>query len=173
MRLVTEHSRWRSPAPGSLAGGAAAEVTVVGWPGGPEETALRAAAEIYNAKPDVAEENKVELIFFSRDGFLDKLQADLAAGSDAFDANLLATYSIGRYAPFMEPIELSRPRREAVFGAPVLQTMQFDGQAVRRADRPVAALPLLPQGPDRRTARRPGGAGEVQRDRAGSISARR
>ena len=77
----------------------------VGWPGGPEEAALRAVTEIYNAKPDVADEDKVELIFFSRDGFWDKLQADLAAGSDAFDANLLATYSIGRYAPFMEPID--------------------------------------------------------------------
>ena len=112
---------------GLLAGGAAAKVTVVGWPGGPEETALRAVAEIYNAKPDVADENKVDLIFFSRDGFWEKLQADLAAGSDAFDANLLATYSIGRYAAFMEPIELS-PEAEAVFGAPVLQTMQFDGK---------------------------------------------
>ena len=90
---------------GLLAAAADAKVTVVGWPGGPEETALRAVTEIYNAKPDVTDANKVELIFFSRDGFWDKLQADLAAGSDAFDANLLATYSIGRYAPFMEPID--------------------------------------------------------------------
>jgi len=112
---------------GLLAEAASAEVTVVGWPGGPEETALRAVAEIYNARPDVTEENKVELIFFSRDGFWEKLQADLAAGSDAFDANLLATYSIGRYAPFMEPIELS-DEAEAVFGASVLETMQFDGE---------------------------------------------
>jgi multiple sugar transport system substrate-binding protein len=110
-----------------MAGSAAAEVTVVGWPGGPEEAALRAVTEIYNAKPDVAAEDTVELIFFSRDGFWEKLQADLAAGSDAFDANLLATYSIGRYAPFMAPIELS-PEAEAVFGAPVLATMQFDGK---------------------------------------------
>jgi multiple sugar transport system substrate-binding protein len=108
------------------AGPAAAEVTVVGWPGGPEETALRASAELYNARPETAEDDRVELIFFSRDGFWEKLQADLAAGSDAFDANLLATYSIGRYAPFMTPIELA-PEAEAVFGAPVLATMQFDG----------------------------------------------
>ena len=27
-----------------------AEVTVLGWPGGPEETALRKAAEVYNGK---------------------------------------------------------------------------------------------------------------------------
>lgn len=109
------------------AGGLAqAEVTVLGWPGGPEEAALRAVTEIYNAKPDLAEENKVELLFTSRDGFFDKLQVDLAAGSTAFDVNLIATYSIGRYAPFMEPITLS-DQAGAVFGDTVLKTMQFDG----------------------------------------------
>lgn len=111
-----------------LAGTAAqAEVTVLGWPGGPEEAALRAVTEIYNAKADVAEENKVELLFTSRDGFFDKLQVDLAAGSTAFDVNLIATYSIGRYAPFMEPITLS-DQAGAVFGDTVLKTMQFDDQ---------------------------------------------
>ncbi|WP_136660053.1 extracellular solute-binding protein [Nitratireductor sp. XY-223] len=108
------------------AGAAQAEVTVLGWPGGPEEEALRAVAEIYNAKSDVAEEDKVELLFTSRDGFFDKLQVDLAAGSNAFDANLIATYSIGRYAPYMEPITLSG-EASAVFGDTVLSTMQFDG----------------------------------------------
>ena len=106
---------------------AQAEVTVLGWPGGPEETALRAAAEAYNAKDDVAEADKVELLFFNRDGFWDKLQADLAAGSTAFDANLIATYSIGRYAPFMEPMTLS-DEAVSVYGDAVLSTMQFDGQ---------------------------------------------
>ena len=109
-----------------LAGPALAEVTVLGWPGGPEEAALRAVTEIYNARPDLAEENKVELLFTSRDGFFDKLQVDLAAGSTAFDVNLIATYSIGRYAPFMEPITLS-DEAGAVFGDTVLSTMQFDG----------------------------------------------
>jgi len=110
-----------------LAGPAVAQVTVLGWPGGPEEAALRAAAEMYNAREDVADEDKVELLFTSRDGFFDKLQVDLAAGSTAFDANLIATYSIGRYAPFMEPITLS-DEAGAVFGDTVLSTMQFDGQ---------------------------------------------
>ena len=109
------------------AGMAAAEVTVLGWPGGPEEEALRAVTEIYNAREDVAEEDRVELLFFSRDGFFDKLQADLAAGTDAFDVNLLATYSIGRYAPFMTPVELS-PEAQDVFGDTVLSTMEFEGQ---------------------------------------------
>jgi multiple sugar transport system substrate-binding protein len=110
-----------------LAGAASAQVTVLGWPGGPEETALRAVAELYNARPEVTPENRVELLFTSRDGFFDKLQVDLAAGSTAFDVNLLATYSIGRYAPFMEPVTLS-DEAEAVFGDTVLSTMQFDGQ---------------------------------------------
>ncbi|MDP9587574.1 UNVERIFIED_ORG: multiple sugar transport system substrate-binding protein [Shinella zoogloeoides] len=110
-----------------LAGPAFAKVTVLGWPGGPEEAALRAAADTYNAKPDVSDDNKVELLFFNRDGFWDKLQADLAAGSTAFDVNLLATYSIGRYAPFMEPVELSGEAKD-VYGDQVLTTMQYEGK---------------------------------------------
>lgn len=110
-----------------LASPAFAKVTVLGWPGGPEETALRAAADAYNAKGDVAANDKVELLFFNRDGFWDKLQADLAAGSKAFDVNLLATYSIGRYAPFMEPVELSG-EAGAVYGDSVLKTMQYEGK---------------------------------------------
>lgn len=111
----------------ALTTSAQAQVTVLGWPGGPEEEALRAAAEIYNARDDVAEEHQVELLFTSRDGFFDKLQVDLAAGSTAFDVNLIATYSIGRYAPFMEPISLS-DEADAVFGDTVLSTMQFEGE---------------------------------------------
>lgn len=104
-----------------------AEVTVLGWPGGPEETALRAVTKAYNAKSDVAEADKVELIFFNRDGFFDKLQADLAAGTDAFDLNLLATYSIGRYAPYLKPVDLADDAAET-YGDAVLSTMQFDGK---------------------------------------------
>lgn len=106
---------------------AQAAVTVLGWPGGPEETALRAVAEIYNSQPDLDPNDRVEVLFFARDGFWEKLQADLAAGTDAFDLNLIATYSIGRYAPFMEPVTLS-DEAEAVFGESVLTTMQFDGE---------------------------------------------
>jgi multiple sugar transport system substrate-binding protein len=104
-----------------------AEVTVLGWPGGPEEAALRAVTEVYNAKAGLAAENKVELLFTSREGFFDKLQVDLAAGSTAFDVNLIATYSIGKYAPFMEPVTLS-DEAGSVFGDTVLKTMQYDGK---------------------------------------------
>lgn len=109
----------------ALPGIANAKVTVLGWPGGSEETALRAAAEVYNQT--ASDDDKVDLIFFSRDGFFDKLQADLAAGSDAFDINLIATYSIGRYAPYMEPIDLG-PDAESVFGKAVLETMRYEGK---------------------------------------------
>lgn len=104
---------------------ALAEVTVLGWPGGPEEEALRKAAEAYNG--NAADADKVKLIFFNRDGFFDKLAADLAAGSKEFDMNLLATYAIGRYAPFMDPIELPATAND-VFGDKVLATMQFGGK---------------------------------------------
>ncbi|MFV0334603.1 MAG: extracellular solute-binding protein [Tropicimonas sp.] len=110
---------------GLLSTAAQAGVTVLGWPGGPEETALRAATEAYNARAEVSADDKVELLFFSRDGFFDKLAADLAAGTDAFDANLIATYSIGRYAPFMEPLDLGDGAAD-VFGEAVLRTMQFN-----------------------------------------------
>jgi len=102
-----------------------ADVTVLGWPGGPEEAALRKAAEAYNAK--AADPDKVKLIFFNRDGFFDKLAADLAAGSKDFDLNLLATYAIGRYAPFMDPITLPDTAND-VFGEKVLATMQYGGK---------------------------------------------
>jgi multiple sugar transport system substrate-binding protein len=106
---------------------ASAAVTVLGWPGGPEETALRAAAAAYNAGSGVAEADKVSLIFFNRDNFWDKLQADLAAGSKEFDINLTATYAVGRYAPFMEPLTLPATAK-TTFGDSVLATMQFGGK---------------------------------------------
>ncbi|MFT4001378.1 MAG: extracellular solute-binding protein [Rhizobium sp.] len=109
----------------ALPGLANAKVVVLGWPGGSEETALRATADLYNKTASDAD--KVELLFFNRDGFFDKLQADMAAGSNAFDVNLVATYSIGRYAPYMEPIELNADAPK-VFGDTVLKTMQFDGK---------------------------------------------
>ncbi len=108
-------------------GTAHAAVTVLGWPGGPEETALRAAVKVYNERSELPANDKVELIFFSREGFFDKLQADLAAGTKAFDANLIATYSIGRYAPFMKPVDLGAGATE-LFGKSVLSTMQFEGK---------------------------------------------
>lgn len=107
------------------AAAAKADVTVLGWPGGPEEAGLRKVAEAYNAK--AADADKVKLIFFNRDGFFDKLAADLAAGTTDFDINLLATYALGRYAPFMDPITLPATAK-STFSDKVLATMQYDGK---------------------------------------------
>jgi len=106
---------------------ALAEVTVLGWPGGPEETALRAVAKIYNDQAGIKDDDKVKLIFFNREGFWDKLQADLAAGSSEFDLNLIATYSLGKYAPFLQPVDLPADAAKT-FGEKVLKTMQYDGK---------------------------------------------
>ncbi len=106
---------------------AQAEVTVAGWPGGPEETALRKVAEIYNAQAGRTDEDRVKLLFFNREGFFDKLQADMAAGSTTFDVNLVATYSLGKYTPFMDPITLPASAVDT-FGEPVLKTMQYEGK---------------------------------------------
>ena len=111
---TARHSRW------SVTSGSSH-----GWPGGPEEAGLRKAAEAYNATATDAD--KVKLIFFNRDGFFDKLAADLAAGSTDFDINLLATYALGRYAPFMDPITLPDASK-ATFPEKVLATMQYDGK---------------------------------------------
>lgn len=111
----------------STAAPARAEVTVAGWPGGPEEVALRKVAEIYNAQPGRTDEDKVKLLFFNREGFFDKLQADMAAGSTTFDVNLVATYSLGKYAPFMDPVALPASAPDT-FGAAVLKTMQYEGK---------------------------------------------
>jgi multiple sugar transport system substrate-binding protein len=111
----------------ALPGTSHATVTVLGWPGGSEETALRATVEAYNATSGITDADKVELLFFNREGFYDKLQADMAAGSTAFDINLVATYSIGRYAPYMEPVDLGSDAAKT-FGESVLKTMQFDGK---------------------------------------------
>lgn len=109
-----------------LSSAAQAAVTVLGWPGGPEEVALRAAAAAYNAKSTTTDDDKVSLIFYNRDGFFDKLQADLAAGTTSFDANLLATYALGRYVPYMDPVDLG-PDAEKTYGNS-LKTMQYDGK---------------------------------------------
>jgi len=111
----------------ALSTAAQAAVTVLFWPGGSEETAMRAVVKDYNALTTTSDDDKVNLIFFNRDGFYDKLQTDMAAGSTAFDANLLATYAIGRYAPYMDTIDLG-PDAAKTYGASILTTMQYEGK---------------------------------------------
>ncbi len=95
---------------------------LAGWP---EEAALREVIKQYNAQSDVSENDKVEALFFNREGFWDKLQSDLAAGTTEFDINLTATYAIGRYAPYMDTVTLDS---NEAFDDSVLATMQFEGK---------------------------------------------
>ena len=57
----------------------AANITVLAWPGGPAEGALKKVVDNYNKSSD----SQVELLYFSRDNFFDKMLADVAAGSNA------------------------------------------------------------------------------------------
>ena len=85
----------------ALSTAALADITILAWPGGPAEAALRKVVDKYNETSD----SKAELLYFSRDNFFDKMLADAAAGSKEFDVMLTATYNVGKYAPFMVPID--------------------------------------------------------------------
>ncbi|MFO1037562.1 MAG: sugar ABC transporter substrate-binding protein [Geminicoccaceae bacterium] len=89
---------------GLLASTAArADVTLLFWPG-PESEAMQKVIDAYNAGPGKADNNTVKQLLFSRQGYFDKELADLAAGSTEFDLALVTTYTLGRYAPFLDPI---------------------------------------------------------------------
>jgi multiple sugar transport system substrate-binding protein len=112
-----------------IAGVAQADMTVLGWPGGPEEKALNKLVEQYNTTQGITDKNKVKTIYFSRGDFFDKLMNDLAAGSKEFDVNLLATYNVGRYAPFMDELPASViSNAKKSFPASVLSTQQYKGK---------------------------------------------
>jgi len=113
---------------------------VLGWPGGPEET--RAAGRRQDLQRSVRHRRcrQGKLIFFTREGFWTSSKADLAAGSSEFDLNLVATYTLGKYAPFMQPIDVPADAAK-VFGEKVLKTMQYDGKHM--ACRPISSLHFM------------------------------
>lgn len=72
--------------------------------------------------------NQAEAIYFSRQGFKEKTLADAAAGSKEFDVMLTSTYDIGRYAPFMDPIDdLVDDEVFKIFPPNAIATQTFDG----------------------------------------------
>jgi multiple sugar transport system substrate-binding protein len=79
-------------------------VTFLFWPG-PESEAMQQVLDAYNANQGITDNVKVEMLLFSRQGFFDKLIADMAAGSSEFDLNLVTTYSLGRYVPYLQPLD--------------------------------------------------------------------
>ena len=99
-------------------------ITVLAWPGGPAETALKKVVDNYNKTSD----SQVELLYFSRDNFFDKMLADVAAGSKEFDVMLTATYSLGKYAPFMTPInDMINDEVLSTFSQGAIDTQTYNG----------------------------------------------
>lgn len=90
-----------------VCGGAATAqetVTLLFWPG-PESDAMQAVVDAYNEGPGAEAGVEVEQLLFSRQGYFEKELADLAAGSTEFDLALVTTYTLGRYAPYLEPLD--------------------------------------------------------------------
>ena len=107
---------------------ALADITILAWPGGPAEVALRKVVDQYNNTVGKAANSKANLIYFSRDSFFDKMLADAAAGSKEFDVMLTATYNVGKYAPFMTPIDdLVTPDIKNVFPQSAIDTQSYHG----------------------------------------------
>ncbi|MCP4383637.1 MAG: extracellular solute-binding protein [Hyphomicrobiales bacterium] len=103
---------------------AVADITILAWPGGPAEEALRKVVAKYNETSD----SKAELLYFSRDSFFDKMLADSAAGSKEFDVMLTATYQVGKYAPFMTPInDLITDDVMTVFPQSAIDSQSYEG----------------------------------------------
>jgi len=112
----------------AIASQASADITILAWPGGDPEKALRAVIELYNDTQGKVDGNQAEAIYFSRQGFKEKMLADAAAGSKEFDVMLTSTYDIGRYAPFMDPIDdLVDDEVFKIFPPNAIATQTFDG----------------------------------------------
>jgi multiple sugar transport system substrate-binding protein len=102
------------------------EVTLLFWPG-PESDAMQKVVDAYNAGPGQTDGVTVTQLLFSRQGYFDKELTDLAAGSTEFDLALVTTYTLGRYAPYLEPLG------SYIAGTPAqttasLDSLKFDGK---------------------------------------------
>ena len=108
---------------------ALADVTVLWWPGAGEATGMQNMIDEYNATQGKADGNQVNVIFYSRQGFWDKMLTDLAAGSTNFDLNLTTTYSLGKYAPYLTPIDEFLPEDvNETFSPAALSTLNYEGK---------------------------------------------
>ncbi len=109
-----------------VCGTAQEEVTLLFWPG-PESDAMQKVVDAYNAGPGVEDGVTVKQLLFSRQGYFDKELTDLAAGSTEFDLALVTTYTLGRYAPYLEPLEAYIQGTPAQTPAS-LESLKFDGK---------------------------------------------
>jgi multiple sugar transport system substrate-binding protein len=106
----------------------AGDVTLLFWPG-PESEAMQKVLDAYNSGPGKTDAVTVKQLLFSRQGYFDKELTDLAAGSKDFDLSLVTTYTLGRYAPYLAPIDTYVPAEAAKAFAPVsLNALTYDGK---------------------------------------------
>jgi multiple sugar transport system substrate-binding protein len=106
----------------------AGEVTLLFWPG-PESEAMQKVVDAYNDGPGKADGITVKQLLFSRQGYFEKELADLAAGSSEFDVALVTTYTLGRYAPYLDPVDAQVPAAARAEFAPVaLDSLTLDGK---------------------------------------------
>jgi multiple sugar transport system substrate-binding protein len=106
----------------------AGDVTLLFWPG-PESEAMQKVIDSYNAGAGKGDGVTVKQLLFSREGYFDKELLDLAAGSKDFDLSLVTTYTLGRYAPYLAPIDQYVPAAEAQRFAPVsLKSLTYGGK---------------------------------------------
>ena len=114
---------------GWCGGACMADITILGWPGGPEEKALNALVEKYNETQGRIDHNRVKTMYFGRDVFFDRLSHELTTGSRSFDVNLLATYNVGRYAAYMDPLPADMVAAlNKTYPPAVLRTQQYEGR---------------------------------------------
>ncbi|MCB8881112.1 sugar ABC transporter substrate-binding protein [Acidisoma cellulosilytica] len=106
----------------------AGDVTLLFWPG-PESEAMQKAIDAYNAGQGKTDHVTVKQLLFSRQGYFDKELLDLAAGSKDFDLSLVTTYTIGRYAPYLAPINpYVTPEMSAQFAPVSLNSLSYNGK---------------------------------------------
>jgi hypothetical protein len=139
---------------------ALADVTVLGWPGGPEEAALRKAAEAYNA---TAADRRGQADLLQPQRLLRQARRRSRRGLEGFRRQssrdlrhrpLRAFHGPDHAAGFGE----RRVRREGAGDDAIWR------QAIWRADRSVASLHVLPHGSARQAACRCGLEGALRGD---------
>ncbi len=92
------------PTLGFLARAQPVTIRMVYWPG-PEGEAMSKIVEEWNKYYAEKEGFRVEIVFFSREIFWEKQTAILTAGSPEIDIAFTSTYTIGQYAPYLEPLD--------------------------------------------------------------------
>lgn len=106
----------------------ARDLTLLFWPG-PESVAMQKVLDAYNDGAGKSDGVTVKQLLFSRQGYFDKELTSLAAGSKDFDLSLVTTYTLGRYAPYLAPIDTYVPTEALKAFAPVsLSALTYDGK---------------------------------------------